>query len=595
LKTDNEVQNFINGLKVIEESAEYQDHVKELIFTQYNIKQGMKEYPEEGKASIMKELNNLVKRDVFGEVEYESLSPQQRKWALPILLFMVMKRNGTLKSRACADGRQQRLWTNKEDVSSPTPCIEALKYTLIIDALEGRDVATVDLPAQFLQTDMDDEIYLKVSGPLALLLVELDNKRWAKHLRKEHGRPVIYVRCKKAIYGTLNAAILAYRKLTKFFEEWGFTMNPYEPCVWNKIINGKQFTIIFHVDDIKLSHIDPLIVTMIIKKLMKEYGKMDQLTINRGKKHEYLGMNIDFSVKGEVRITMYDYVEKLIRQLPSDMIGTKKTTAAEYLFRTDASGVLLSAADKETFHNLTAKTLWLSQRGRPDLQLATGFLCTRVREPNEHDWKKLGHEMKYLQATKHLPLILRSDGKGTAIWIDGAHAVHHDMKGHVGMYVSEGEGALMSASTKCKLNTTSSTETEIVSVGEKMSKCVWFRNFRIEQGGNSTEDVLHQDNQSAMLLENNGIYSAGKGSKHIHIRYYFITDRIKRKEFKVMYCPTGEMIADFFTKPLQGAQFYKFRDAILGIKAEDEESYKQEYLKILEQYGLLEKENDENT
>jgi hypothetical protein len=108
----------------------------------------------------MKELNNLVKRDVFGEVEYESLSPQQRKWALPILLFMVMKRNGTLKSRACADGRQQRLWTNKEDVSSPTPCIEALKYTSIIDALEERDVATVDLPAQFLQTDMDDEIYL---------------------------------------------------------------------------------------------------------------------------------------------------------------------------------------------------------------------------------------------------------------------------------------------------------------------------------------------------------------------------------------------------------------------------------------------------
>jgi hypothetical protein len=218
--------------------------------------------------------------------------------------------------------------------------------------------------------------------------------------------------------------------------------------------------------------------------------------------------------------------------------------------------------------------LWLSQRGRPDLQLATEFLCTRVRELNEHDWKKLGHEMEYLQGTKHLPLILRSDGKGTAIWIDGAHAVHHNMKGHVGMYASEGKGALMSASTECKLNTISSTETEIVSVGEKMPKCVWFRNFRIEQGGNSTEDVMHQDNQSAMLLENNGIYLAGKGSKHIHIRYYFITDRIKRKEFKVMYCPTGEMIIDFFTKPLQGAQFYKFRDTILGIKAENEESYK---------------------
>jgi hypothetical protein len=109
------------------------------------------------------------------------------------------------------------------------------------------------------------------------------------------------------------------------------------------------------------------------------------------------------------------------------------------------------------------------------------------------------------------------------------------MKGHAGLYSNKGQGALMSASTKYKLNTTSSTETETVSVGEKMPKCVWFRNFRIEQGGSSTEDVLHQDNQSAMLLENNGIYSPGKGSKNIHIWFYFITDRIKRKEFKVGY------------------------------------------------------------
>jgi hypothetical protein len=163
------------------------------------------------------------------------------------------------------------------------------------------------------------------------------------------------------------------------------------------------------------------------------------------------------------------------------------------------------------------------------------------------------------------------------------------MKGHVGLYASEGKGALISASIKCKLNTTSLTETEIVSVGEKMLKFVWFRHFRIEQGGIPTEDVLHQASQSAMVLENNGIYSAGKGSQHIHIRYYFITDRIQRKEFKVMYCPTEEMIADFFTKPLQGAQFYKFRNAVLGIRTEDEDSYKQEYLKILEQYSLLKK------
>lgn len=111
---------------------------------------------------------------VFGEVVYELLTAQQKKWALPILLFMVMKRNSTLKSRACANGRQQRLWTNKEEVASPISSIDALKNTMIVDAQENCDVAIIDLPAQFLQTEMDEVIYLKIPGPLALLLVEHD-------------------------------------------------------------------------------------------------------------------------------------------------------------------------------------------------------------------------------------------------------------------------------------------------------------------------------------------------------------------------------------------------------------------------------------
>ena len=94
-----------------------------------------------------------------------------------------------------------------------------------------------------------------------------------------------------------------------------------------------------------------------------------------------------------------------------------------------------------------------------------------------------------------------------------------------------------------------------------------------------------------MLLENNGIYSAGNGSKHIHIRYYLNTNWIKEKEFKIVYCPTGEMIADFFTKPLQGAQFVKFRDTILGIDAKDNDEYLASYRAILKKFCRVEEEN----
>jgi hypothetical protein len=191
--------------------------------------------------------------------------------------------------------------------------------------------------------------------------------------------------------------------------------------------------------------------------------------------------------------------------------------------------------------------------------------------------------MKYLQKTDFLPLILRCNGEGTCIYIDGAHGAHADMKGHIGVYATEGTGAMYSSSNKMKLNTISSTE----SVGEKLPKCLWYRMFRIAQGGYANEDVLMQDNQSAILLENNGRYSVGKGSKHIHIRYFFITDRIEKKHIKVKYCPTEEMIADFYTKPLQGALFYKFRNAVLGINPDNFEEYKRNYYEILKRFDLL--------
>jgi hypothetical protein len=129
----------------------------------------------------MKEIINLTDNDCFDETEYEKLSQDAEDKALPILMFMVLKRNGSLKTRGCANGSVQRLYTNKEDVLSPTPDFYAFKFICAVIAREGRDAASVDLPGFFLQTDQDELILLKVTGAVALLLVESDPK-WKKHL-----------------------------------------------------------------------------------------------------------------------------------------------------------------------------------------------------------------------------------------------------------------------------------------------------------------------------------------------------------------------------------------------------------------------------
>ena len=243
---------------------------------------------------------------------------------------------------------------------------------------------------------------------------------------------------------------------------------------------------------------------------------------------------------------------------------------------------------------MTAQLLYLGKRSRPDIKTAVAFLCTRVREPDEEDKIKLTHLVQYVQNTRHLPLILRLTGNEISLYIDGAHAVHEDMRGHAGVMATGGQGAIYASSTKMKLNTLSSTESEIVSVGEKFPKNIWFRYFRRAQGDDSTDDVLYKDNEASILMETNGRLSCERGSKHINVRYFFVTDKVKQKEIRIQHCPTKEMVADYFTKPLQGSLFRKFRDLVLGISPQDDSDYRQEYQETIRKFGLKDHEAKAN-
>ena len=72
-----------------------------------------------------------------------------------------------------------------------------------------------------------------------------------------------------------------------------------------------------------------------------------------------------------------------------------------------------------------------------------------------------------------------------------------------------------------------------------------------------------QDNKSAILLQKNWPFSTGKGSKYINVRHFFVVDKFKNREVKIVYCPTEKMIADYNTKPLQGLLFYYFSNSVV--------------------------------
>jgi hypothetical protein len=325
---------------------------------------------------------------------------------------------------------------------------------------------------------------------------------------------------------------------------------------------------VWHVDDLKISHVDSKVVTTILDLLDAKYGqeivggKRAPLTINRGKIHDYLGMIPDYSEPGYVKLDMRACVKKILAEMPEDMDGTATSPAADDLFKIVEGIKNLDETASEFFHATVAKLLFLCKRARPDTQTAIAFLCTRLQQPTKQDYNKLVRVIKHLRNTSALVLRLSADNLNVIKWwVDASYAVHHNMRSHTRGTMSMGTGAVYSSSTKQKLNTKSSTEAELVGLDDVLPQALWTKYF-MEAQGYGVSTVLNQDNQSAIKLSENGKASSGKGTRHINIRHFFITDR---KEVAIQYCPTKEMVADYFTKPLQGELFYKFRDQIMGV------------------------------
>ena len=174
--------------------------------------------------------------------------------------------------------------------------------------------------------------------------------------------------------------------------------------------------------------------------------------------------------------------------------------------------------------------------------------------------------LEYLKGTSKLCLKLKADNPQVVkLYVDASFAVHPDYRSHTGAVMTLGEGSVIAMSKNQKLNTRSSTEAELVGADDAATMILWTGLFMEQQDYPLSKNILFQDNKSAILLENNSKRSAGKRSRALNVRYFFLTDQVEKGNLTIEYCPTDVMWANFMTKPLHGEKFRKFRDKILGI------------------------------
>ena len=484
------------------------------------LNQAVRVFGQHAVDTIIKEAKQLNDTKTITPVYAHTLSRQQKLDALRALTFVKRKRSGHYKGRTCADGRKQRSYISKQYSTSPTISLEGLIISCCIDALECRNVATCDIQGAYLNSAMDDLVYMCFTGQMVDFVV-MSNPEYSEFIEHKNGQKRLYMHVTKALYGCLHSAILWYTMLSEFFVDQGFTINPYEPCIANKTIDGTQFTICWFVDDLKLSHVNEKVVDKMIKTIEAQFGVM---TVQGGNRHTYVGMNLEFLPNGQVKIDQKEHLDECVTEFET-VDGILKTTVATPAMRKlmeVRSSPSLSNDQAAAFHSLSMKLFWASKRSRPDIEPALAFLATRCTCSTEADWAKLKRVMQFVKGTRDDVRVLAADGSGSLqTWIDVSYAVHADMKSHTGACISMGEGIIFNASSKQKLNVKSSTEGEVVGASDRLPQTIWTQNFLKHQGYDIKKSTLWQDNTSAIKIEKNGWKSCGQKSRHIIIHYFF--------------------------------------------------------------------------
>jgi hypothetical protein len=248
----------------------------------------------------------------------------------------------------------------------------------------------------------------------------------------------------------MKSELLFYRKLISELKGMGFEVNPYDPCVANKMINGSQMTVRWHVDDLMISHSSNEATSQFLHALKDIYG--DNLVGNTGRIHGYLGMVFDFSDRDKVKINMTKYLSKVIADFPKEIIGKAAMPAGDHLFKVRDKGRKINEEQADTFHHTVYQLLFATNQAQHNIQATVSFLTMWVQVPDEDDWGKLKRILKYLKGTQYLKLPLCADKLKFAIhwYVDGSHQIHKDCRGQTGSLVTFGQGAVASSSNKVK-------------------------------------------------------------------------------------------------------------------------------------------------
>jgi hypothetical protein len=371
----------------------------------------------------------------------------------------------------------------------------------------------------------------------------------------EIGKEDLVCKLKKSLYGLKQSSRCWNEKFCELMKMQRFREIGADPCIFVRE-NGKALEIIaLYVDDlILIAQSSPEMKEM--KKCLSERFKMKDM----GKLTYCLGINFDIT-EDRITLNQKQYVWRLLEKYgltEANIVSTPMDPNVK-LVRDDQHS---ERTDPIRYQSMVGSLLHAARATRPDISYAVGVVSKFNHEPSVAHLTAVKRIFRYLKGTADMVLEFKATekelhGYSDADWASDLDS-RHSTSGNV--FIMSG-GAISWASQKQATVALSTAEAEYVALGAATQEALWLRQLHSDLKIDiDVATTIYEDNQGAIAMSKNPV--GHKRSKHIDIRHHFIRETVLSGAVQISYCPSSDMVADIFTKPLPNAPFERMREKL---------------------------------
>lgn len=493
-------------------------------------------------SAMQDELSSIHKNDTW---ELVPLPPGRKAISTKWIFRVKTNADGStskLKARLVAKGFQQQAGTDYTETFAPVVKWNTLRTVVALAGYHGWPIFHLDVKTAFLNGVIHEDIY--VAPPPGF---------------DDFSRPGLACKLKRALYGLKQAPRAWYSKVDGYLLSQGLTKSTADGNLYYFEEGGKLTLLILYVDDVYITGDHSSHIAEVRANIQCEFEMCDLGLLSYS-----LGLEFIFDTAG-ILVTQRQYVRELLTEFGLSDCRPAYTPMQEKLkLELDMSA---PSTDTTTYQRMVGKLIFLTHT-RPDISFAVGLVSRFMCRPQEPHLLAVKQIYRYLKATSEFALLYQRGGVSSLCGFTDSDWAGDtlDRKSTTGFVFLLGGTPITWNSKKQPTVALSSTEAEYMAITEGTKEAIWLRRLlgELKLQNLQTPTMIRGDNQGSINLAHNPIYHGR--TKHVEVRHHFIREKILSKEISLEFVPTGQQLADVFTKALGRIAFERIRSKLGFVK-----------------------------